>query len=96
MPENTISVTMPGTWGNPFKIGDRYAHDDSFYRHYGQFLTEGLVTCENWQAAFEAYCQTRLRITPDWLDPLRGKSLACWCAEDVPCHADILLRLANT
>lgn len=27
---------------------------------------------------------------------LRGKNLACWCALDQPCHADVLLELANT
>lgn len=26
---------------------------------------------------------------------LRGKNLACWCALDQPCHADVLLELAN-
>jgi len=26
---------------------------------------------------------------------LRGKDLACWCALDQPCHADVLLELAN-
>jgi len=26
---------------------------------------------------------------------LRGKDLACWCPLDKPCHADVLLRLAN-
>ena len=26
---------------------------------------------------------------------LTGKDLACWCPLDGPCHADILLRLAN-
>lgn len=29
------------------------------------------------------------------LRALRGKSLACWCALDQPCHADVLLELAN-
>lgn len=34
--------------------------------------------------------------------PLRGKNLACWCAivdidgKPIPCHADVLLDLANT
>lgn len=27
---------------------------------------------------------------------LRGKDLACWCPIDKPCHADILLELANS
>lgn len=26
---------------------------------------------------------------------LRGKTLACWCPLDQPCHADVLLELAN-
>jgi hypothetical protein len=29
------------------------------------------------------------------LHKLRGKNLACWCALDQPCHADVLLELAN-
>lgn len=35
---------------------------------------------------------------PWWRDrairELRGKNLACWCAPE-PCHADVLLELAN-
>jgi hypothetical protein len=30
-----------------------------------------------------------------WLASLRGKDLACWCRLDQPCHADVLLELAN-
>lgn len=26
---------------------------------------------------------------------LRGKNLACWCPLDQPCHADVLIELAN-
>jgi hypothetical protein len=26
---------------------------------------------------------------------LRGKNLACWCPEGSPCHADVLLEIAN-
>jgi hypothetical protein len=26
---------------------------------------------------------------------LRGKNLACWCRPGEPCHADVLLELAN-
>lgn len=31
----------------------------------------------------------------NYLAPLRGHDLACWCPLDKPCHADVLLRLAN-
>lgn len=34
---------------------------------------------------------------PDRPDPreLRGMDLACWCKLDQPCHADVLIALAN-
>lgn len=28
-------------------------------------------------------------------EELAGKNLACWCPPDKPCHADVLLRIAN-
>jgi hypothetical protein len=31
----------------------------------------------------------------DWLAPLAGLDLACWCPLDQPCHADVLLEIAN-
>ena len=31
----------------------------------------------------------------EFLAPLRGKDLGCWCPLDLPCHADILLKWAN-
>lgn len=44
-------------------------------------------------ARYAAWLQTR----PDLLariPDLRGKRLACWCAP-LPCHADVLARLAD-
>ena len=31
----------------------------------------------------------------DAVKAIRGKDLACWCPLDQPCHADVLLALAN-
>jgi hypothetical protein len=31
----------------------------------------------------------------DIMKDLRGLNLACWCALDHPCHADVLLEIAN-
>lgn len=31
----------------------------------------------------------------DWLAPLRGRALCCWCALDAPCHADVLIGMSN-
>jgi hypothetical protein len=48
-------------------------------------------------SAVAAYREQLVRTTPRLahaLAPLRGKNLACWCAPDAPCHADVLLELA--
>ena len=29
---------------------------------------------------------------PNFLDPLKGKDLACWCPLNKPCHADVILE----
>ena len=29
------------------------------------------------------------------LHELKGKNLACWCKPGEPCHADVLIALAN-
>lgn len=31
----------------------------------------------------------------DAIRRLRGRDLCCWCPLDQPCHADVLLRIAN-
>ena len=34
------------------------------------------------------------RLSAD-LHELRGKDLACWCKPGEPCHADVLIEVAN-
>jgi hypothetical protein len=46
-------------------------------------------------AAFTAHLERRLESEPEFLEPLRGKNLACWCRPDELCHADVLLEFAN-
>ncbi len=45
---------------------------------------------------FRVYAVERLLREPHWLDELKGDDVMvwCWCAP-LPCHADILLELAN-
>lgn len=40
----------------------------------------------------------RIKMQPslaDAITTLRGRDLACWCALNQPCHADVLLEVAN-
>ena len=43
---------------------------------------------------YRSWVDQKLRLDPHFLDPLIGHDLVCWCAPG-PCHADILLELAN-
>jgi len=61
---------------------------------FGQWM-RGEAVCDPSHATRRLLVRRRLlRPLPD-LTPLRGRPLACWCALDRPCHADVLLRLAN-
>jgi hypothetical protein len=78
-----VSVTRPGRYGNPFVIGKVSP------------LTGGLITLENCLGAFEAYAYRKMQLEGNWIEPLRGKNLACFCKEGAACHGDVLLRYAN-
>ena len=43
---------------------------------------------------FQIYAELKVFYEPQWIEPLRGKDLVCWCSP-LPCHADVLIRLAN-
>jgi hypothetical protein len=45
-------------------------------------------------AMYEAHVRLLIENSrPDFIEPLRGKDLACWCKPSMPCHADVLLKL---
>jgi hypothetical protein len=87
-----VSVARPGKWGNPFKVGESYPiyEDDLCQILVGE--TGTLTPVE----AVHAYRMDGPRLGCfDDIEELRGKNLACWCPLDAPCHADVLLELAN-
>lgn len=98
MPEGAVYVGRPTRWGNPYRPGTRVcpcppaphrvirknpAHAVEVYRWF--------LTSTHFGAHLLAAARTELA----------GKNLACWCPlvdehdERVPCHADVLLELAN-
>jgi hypothetical protein len=77
-PSNTVVVSRPTRWGNPFPAqgpNDR-ARVVALYRDF-------IHRAEN--AALREAARRELG----------GKNLACWCPLDGPCHADVLLEVAN-
>lgn len=63
-------------------------------RLFEQWMTGALIQEPSFLEPRQLVPRYWLRPVPD-LAPLRGKNLACWCRLDQPCHADVLLRLAN-
>lgn len=87
-------VTRPGHWGNPFTIEDtakRYGLDDAAAQ------AKAVALCGDW-----LHGTLDKRLSPG--DPpsrgeirreLAGHNLACWCRPGTPCHADVLIEIAN-
>ncbi len=98
-----VKVARPGPFGNPFTIqgaADVFdcrkgsAHEYAV-RWFGEWLaaaddSHGLTDLGEWQGTREQH-----RTIWSRMHELRGKNLACFCAPEFACHADVLLRLAN-
>ena len=92
LPENAVNVARPGPWGNPFVVGKD--GDRTYCVKLYRILLDGYL-CLSSEAEPEAQRAAR-RYVVAHIDELRGKDLACWCRLDgKPCHADVLLELAN-
>lgn len=93
MPPNTVYVGRPGKWGNPYKTGD-YKHTCFISGEETVLFRDADDVVEEYREHIEAmvYCYADPRYP---IEELRGKDLACWCALDQPCHADVLLEIAN-
>lgn len=101
-PAGGVSVARPSKWGNPFRIvrtdcslggvcwavalGDmivqQHVDTDARARELAVFFFR------SWMEEDDRH---------DLPDPaeLAGRDLMCWCPLDQPCHADVLLELAN-
>jgi hypothetical protein len=52
-------------------------------------------TVEDAIACYREYLEASPDLKEKAKRNLRGKDLVCWCALDQPCHADVLLNVAN-
>jgi hypothetical protein len=102
LPPDTVVVARPTKWGNPFvcnhpgsslsrpmKPAAAVAAFRSLLEKEGGWFPVPLPWPKGKiPAQFTTVAEVRAE--------LRGKTLACWCPLDQPCHADVLLELANT
>lgn len=88
-PDGAITVARPTKWGNPFPVtGETPFGREDAVRMYRELLVDG-------EAWFAGHRFTGDRPPIHLLSDLRGRDLACWCPLDSPCHADVLLEMAN-
>ena len=82
-PPNTVSVCRPGKWGNPHPVG--------WCQICGAEHTQ--------QDAVDEYREDIIIRGPSAIveirEALTGKNLMCFCKIGTPCHADVLLEVAN-
>lgn len=99
MPEGAIAVTRPTEWGNPFKIGCHYRRGVGMFIYLQAYdYEDGYTTISSATEAvdwFRWYMTRSVTRIQQIRDNLGGKDLACWCPLDQPCHADVLLEIAN-
>src|SRR5213079_2479291 len=82
MPANAIYVGRPTVWGNPYVAGSELMNGETLTAEKAVELYEKHLA-DNFSEGDIRHC-------------LHDKDLACWCALDQPCHADVLLRIANS
>lgn len=82
-----VNCARPSVWGNPWKVGVSYVvYSGPDGERSEKFSAKECV------ARYRAWLPRQSSLE---LDDLRGKNLACWCKLGTPCHAHVLLELAN-
>lgn len=105
-PENTVYVGRGSKWGNPFRVGYSKSIKGEFGSGGWANLTLETKSAKQAVQQFEMFVTTGItyfittfksaEINPESIrEGLKGKDLMCWCAIDQPCHADVLLAIAN-
>lgn len=101
LPPNARSVARPTKFGNPFRIADAieagFLSVDTPPEEAAKFVVECF---RDWTAGDSDWWRgpesdERKAWMRRHLADLRGLDLACWCRLGHPCHADVLLELAN-
>ena len=88
---DAVKVSRPGHWGNPFVVSTRLKP--------GTRIGADYIAVHSIEEAVETFREFLLQ-QPELVEEarrdLRGKNLACWCAHNQSCHADVLLELVNS
>lgn len=99
MPEGTIYVGRGSRWGNPLPGPLQRLLPDQIVTGYRDLVVhrKAIMETPDYRITVRATDVTTPVPTVDEIrTALKGRDLACWCADDAPCHAEVLLALANS
>ena len=106
MPEGAVYVGRPTLWGNPWTLRDATTYRIPVVerrawcvmKYHGELTHLGMLSdLSMWsENQYDRYAAMNLPTLADYARALlAGRDLACWCPLDQPCHADVLLAVAN-
>ncbi len=103
LPPGAVYVGRPSKWGSPFRVGEPVPRESPLFdivaSHVpGQGRGLASITMLTPYLVVDAYFEWLVNQPALWLAvprELRGLDLACYCPVGQPCHADLLLALAN-
>lgn len=105
MPPGAIYVGRPTKWGNPFQLLNEGGWPLIIGPGDSNPCLDEKLTWEGAHRRIVELFRAWVLEWPSWRrsqisDLLRGRDLACWCpiishGNYIPCHADVLLSLAN-
>lgn len=93
---DAVVVARPSKWGNPYRVEQNLTRQGAVWRfrdlveqcdHAGTPYALGFTRGAEGIWTREIVSTIRAELV--------GKDLACWCKTTDPCHADVLLELAN-
>jgi hypothetical protein len=89
MPEGAVYVGRPTKWGNPWRV------DPTMQTWWS--VRDRTLAVTLFRDALDGNRGDRYGYPSDVeiRAELAGRALACWCPLDQPCHADVLLEIAN-
>ena len=86
IPDDAVYVGRPSKWGNPMSIAEIKRLFPNINKQEAQ------QKAVDWYRSY-LFAMGNYELLSS-IRQLKGKDLVCWCSP-LPCHADILLELAN-
>ena len=93
VPEGAVYVGRPTIYGNPFSVTEKMK-PGTRVGGFREYIT--VPTVEDAIDCYRLYLNEKPELVAQIKQELRGKVLMCWCRVGQPCHADVLLEIANS